>query len=142
MDRTTSLFARKFIAATMAFGAAQFGYAQQTPETTPITRTSILKQVLPSGDFRNVQAIIVELAPSASAPRNRHDVAVLAICSGRHCREPVRRRRPCDAQARRQLVGGAWDGTQHSANASDTQRARLLVVYIGEEGKAASVPLN
>ena len=142
MNRTTSLLARKFIAATMAFAAAQFGYAQQAPETKPITRTSILKQALPPGDFRNVQAIIVELAPSASAPRHRHDVAVLAYV--------------LEGIVENQFDGGAlvmhkqgdswWEapGTVHNVvrNASDTERARLLVVYIGEEGKAASVPLN
>lgn len=39
-----------------------------------------------------------------------------------------------------------WEalGTVHNVarNASETERARLLVVCIGEEGKTATVPLN
>jgi quercetin dioxygenase-like cupin family protein len=126
----------------MALAAAQFAYAEQAPETRPITRTPILKQALPPGDFRNVQAIIVELAPGASAPRHRHDVAVLAYV--------------LEGNVENQFDGGAlvmhkqgdswWEapGTVHNVvrNASDSEPARLLVVYIGEEGKAASVPLN
>jgi quercetin dioxygenase-like cupin family protein len=43
--------------------------------------------------------------------------------------------------------GDSWweaPGTVHDVarNPSATERARLLVVYIAEEGKATSVPLN
>ena len=142
MNRATSLFAQKLIRAIMVFGVAQPGYAQDPPETSPITRTPVLRQVLPPGDFRNVQAVIVELAPGANAPRHRHDVAVLAYV--------------LEGSVENQFDGGAllrhnqgdswWEapGTVHNVarNTSQTQRARLLVVYIGEEGKAVSVPLN
>lgn len=142
MNHATSRFVRKLIGAIMLFGIAQAGLAQQTSETNPVTRTQILKEVLPSGDFRNVQAAIVELAPGAGVPSHRHDVAVLVYV--------------LEGDVENQFDGGAllkhgqgdswWEapGTVHNVvrNTSGTQRARLLVVYIGEEGKALSVPHN
>lgn len=114
--------------------------AQQQP--SQVTRTDLLKRVLPPGDFRNVQASIVELGPGAAASRHRHDVAVLAYV--------------VEGTVENQFDGGAtqthkagetwWEapGTVHDVarNTSTTARARLLVVYIGEEGKAATIPLR
>jgi len=126
------------VLAIASTGAAQ----QQQPAASQVTRTDLLKKVLPPGDFRNVQASIVELGPDAAAPRHRHDVAVLAYV--------------VEGTVENQFDGGAnqvhktgdswWEapGTVHDVarNASKTARARLLVVYIGEEGKAATVPLR
>jgi quercetin dioxygenase-like cupin family protein len=142
MNRPTSLFAQKLTGAIMVLGATQPCYGQQALETNPITRTQILKQVLPPGDYRNVQGAIVELAPGASAPRHRHDVAVLAyVLEG-----SVENQFDSGALLRHNQGDSWWEapGTVHNVvrNTSETQRARLLVVYIGEEGKAASVPLN
>jgi quercetin dioxygenase-like cupin family protein len=128
-------------------GAASFGVtspasAQQQPAASPVTRTDLLKRALPPGNFRDVQAAVIELKPSANAPRHRHDVAVLAYV--------------LEGTVENQFDGGAvqihkagdswWEtpGTVHDVarNASSTARARLLVVYIGEEGKAATVPLR
>jgi len=116
--------------------------AQQQPAASPVTRTDLLKRVLPPGNFRDVQASVIELAPDATAPRHRHDVAVLAYV--------------LEGTVENQFDGGAiqihkagdswWEdpGTIHDTarNASKTARARLLVVYIGEEGKAATVPIK
>src|SRR5688572_13926661 len=52
-------------------------YGQQ-PGASSVTRKALLKETLPPGNFRDVQAAVIELAPSADAPRHRHDVAVLA----------------------------------------------------------------
>jgi len=126
------------VLAIASTGAAQ----QQQPAASQVTRTDLLKKVLPPGDFRNVQASIIELGPDAAAPRHRHDVAVLAYV--------------VEGTVENQFDGGAthvhkagdswWEapGTVHDVarNASKTARARLLVVYIGEEGKTATVPLR
>jgi quercetin dioxygenase-like cupin family protein len=126
------------VLAIASTGAAQ----QQQPAASQVTRTDLLKKVLPPGDFRNVQASIIELGPDAAATRHRHDVAVLAYV--------------VEGTVENQFDGGAtqvhktgdswWEapGTVHDVarNASKTARARLLVVYIGEEGKAATVPLR
>jgi quercetin dioxygenase-like cupin family protein len=114
----------------------------QQPAPAPVTRTDLLQRALPPGDFRNVQAAVIELAPGAQAPRHRHDVAVLA-----YVLEGTVENRFDGGAARTHRAGESWweaPGTVHdlARNASGTARARLLVVYIGETGKAATVPLR
>jgi quercetin dioxygenase-like cupin family protein len=131
-----------FLTGVLTLGVAPLTSAQQAPAASAVTRTELLKQVLPPGNFRNVQAVIIELGSAAGAQRHRHDVAVLAYV--------------LEGIVENQFDGGAivthkagecwWEapGTVHNVarNASKTERARLLVVYIGEEGKTATVPLN
>jgi len=116
--------------------------APQQTTPSPVSRTELIKRALPPGNFRDVQAIVVELGPGAAAPRHRHDVAVLAYV--------------LEGVVENQFDGGAvlthkegdswWEapGTVHDVarNVSKTARARLLVVYIGEEGKPATVPIR
>ena len=115
--------------------------AQQAATPPPVTRTDLLKETLPPGNFRNVQASVVELAPGASAVRHRHDVGVLA-----YVLEGTVENRFNGGGVQVHKTGESWweaPGTVHdlARNTSTTSRARLLVVYIGEEGKANSVPL-
>lgn len=139
----TSLLGRFLAAGVIVVAVASTVSAQQQPpSTSPITRTDLLKRALPPGNFRDVQASLIELGPDATAPRHRHDVAVLAYV--------------LEGTVENQFDGGAtlvhkagdswWEapGTVHDVarNASKTARARLLVVYIGEEGKAATVPIR
>ena len=65
------------LTAVSSIANAQVTPAPQTP-TAQITRTDLIKRQLPAGAFRNVEAVIVDLAPGAVATRHRHDVAVLA----------------------------------------------------------------
>jgi quercetin dioxygenase-like cupin family protein len=144
MDHSRTFVLGGFLAAGVIFGGvASTASAQESPPTTsPITRTDLLKRALPPGNFRDVQASLIELGPDATAPRHRHDVAVLAYV--------------LEGTVENQFDGGAtqvhkagdswWEapGTVHdlARNASKTARARLLVIYIGEEGKAATVPIR
>ena len=126
--------------------AVPVAHAQQstTPAPTPparISRIDLLKQVLPAGDYRNVTAAVVELAPGAAAALHRHDVAVLAYVI-----EGEIENRFNDGIAKVHRVGESWweaPGTVHhvARNPSATARTRFLVVYIGEEGKAPTVAL-
>jgi quercetin dioxygenase-like cupin family protein len=123
-------------------GIATPAYAQQQPAASPVTRTELLERALPPGNFRDVQAAVVELGPGAAAPRHRHDVAVLA-----YVLEGTVENRFNGGAVRVHTAGDTWwedPGTVHDVarNASSTARARLLVVYIGEEGKAPTVPLR
>jgi quercetin dioxygenase-like cupin family protein len=125
--------------AVAAFATASNASAQQQSAAMPVTRTDLLKRVLPDGDFREIEAIVIDLAPGAAAPRHRHDVAVVAYV--------------LEGTVENQFDGGAlqthktgdswWEapGTVHDTarNASPTARARLLVVYIGEVGKPQTV---
>lgn len=123
-------------------GAGSIATAQQQAGAAAVSRTELIKRALPPGNFRDVQASIVELGPEATAPRHRHDVAVLAYV--------------LEGSVENQFDGGTtqvhkagdswWEapGTVHdlARNPSKTARARLLVVYIGEEGKAPTVPIR
>lgn len=128
------------LAATLATGSN--ASAQQQSPAVSVTRTDLLKRALPHGDFREVEAVLIDLPPGAAAPRHRHDVAVLAYV--------------LEGAVENQFDGGAvlshkagdswWEapGTVHDTarNASTTARARLLVVYIGEVGKPQTVRLK
>jgi quercetin dioxygenase-like cupin family protein len=121
---------------------AQFVSAQQPTAAPAVSRTELIRQKLPPGNFRDVQAIIVELAPGGSAARHRHDVAVLAYVLEGAVENGFNGGPP---QVHQQ--GESWweaPGTVHdlARNPSTTARARLLVVYIGEEGKPPTVPLR
>ena len=131
------------ISITTAFvSAVNVAFAQQPASGSPVTRTELLKQVLPAGNFRNVQAVLIELAPGAGASIHRHDVAVLAYVI-----EGAVENQFDAGPLQTHKVGESWweaPGTVHNVarNVSKTDRARLLVVYIGEDGKAATVPLK
>ena len=116
-------------------------FAQQSP-AGPVTRTDLLRDSLPAGAYRDLRVATIEVAPGAAAPRHRHDVAVVAYV--------------LEGSVENQFDGGvlqvhragdAWwerPGTTHDVarNASPSVRARLLLVYIGEPGKSATVPLR
>ena len=128
--------------ATAFASAVDVAFAQQPAAASPVARTELLKQVLPAGDFRNVQAVVIELAPGAVAPIHRHDVAVLAYVI-----EGAVENQFDAGPLQTHKVGESWwevFGTVHNVarNVSKTDRARLLVVYIGEDGKTATVPLK
>lgn len=130
------------LSGVVTFATISPACAQQPTGVSSVTRTDLLRQTLPPGDFREVQAAVIELQPSASAPRHRHDAAVVAYV--------------LEGTVENQFDGGAvqvhktgdswWEapGTVHDTarNASATARARLLILYVGERGKPATVPLK
>lgn len=116
--------------------------AQQPPAQTGITRTDLLKQALPPGDFRTVEAVVVELAPGATAAMHRHDVAVLAYVI-----EGTIENRFNGGATVQHTAGQSWweaPGTVHNVarNPSTTQRTKFLVVYVAEAGKANTVRVD
>jgi quercetin dioxygenase-like cupin family protein len=130
----------------LSAGVVLVGAAHRAPAPaqgiSAVTTKELIKRTLPPGDFRDVRAIVVDLGPGATAARHRHDVAVLAYV--------------LEGTVENQFDGGAkqvhttgdswWEapGTVHdlARNTSSTAPARLLVVYIGEQGKTATVPLH
>jgi len=142
MERIKAKMLGVFLSGVLTLSVAPLASGQQPPSASPVSRTELLKQVLPTGNFRNVQAVIVELEPAAAAPRHRHDVAVLA-----YVLEGIVENQFDGGAILTHTLGDSWweaPGTVHNVarNPSKTERARLLVVYIGEEGKKATVPLN
>jgi len=136
---------RTFAAVTFTIALVVFvpaASAQQQPSISPVTRTDLIRQALPPGEFRDVQAIVIELQPGAAAPKHRHDVAVLA-----YVLEGVVENQFDGGAIQVHKTGESWweaPGTVHDTarNASASARARLLVVYIGEVGKAQTVRLK
>lgn len=131
-----------FLAGALILGVTLAAIAQQSPGAAQVTQTELLKQVLPPGDFRTVESIIVELGPAAVASRHRHDVAVMA-----YVLEGTVENQFDGGAVRTHKAGDSWweaPGTVHDVarNVSTTARARLLVVYVGEQGKSATVPLK
>ena len=142
MKRSKASILAVVLSALVGFDGGAPASAQQQPAAASVTRTDLLKQVLPPGNFREVQAAVVELRPGATAPRHRHDVAVLAYVV-----EGVVENQFDGGETHVHKTGETWweaPGTVHDVarNPSKTARARLLVVYIGEEGKAPTVPLK
>jgi quercetin dioxygenase-like cupin family protein len=138
----TSRIASGLFFAAAALVATSDVRAQQPTPVPPVSRTDLLKQTLPSGDFRTVQAAVVELQPGAAAAIHRHDVAVLA-----YVLEGEVENRFIGGPALTHRAGDSWweaPGTVHDVarNLSTTARARLLIVYIAEDGKANTVPLT
>ena len=118
------------------------GTAWTRQGTAPVTRKEILSQTLPPGDFRTVQAVTIELAPGAEASRHRHDVAVMA-----YVLEGTVENQFNGGKSETHREGESWweaTGTVQDVarNVSKTARARLLIVYVGETGKAATVRMN
>jgi quercetin dioxygenase-like cupin family protein len=116
--------------------------AQQAAAPAPVSRTDLLARDLPAGDFRHIQSAIVTLQPGAAAARHRHDVAVYA-----YVLEGIVENQFNGASVETHKIGESWweaPGTVHdiARNASPSAVARLLIVYIGEEGKSATVPLK
>jgi len=115
--------------------------AQQQPADRSVTRTNLVIRALPPGDFREVQAAVILLQPKSGAPRHRHDVAVFA-----YVLEGTVENQFDSGPLQIHKVGESWwepPGTVHgiARNASSVAPARLLVVYIGEQGKAQTVPI-
>ena len=128
-----------FLLAAAAFAMVSDASAQQQSPAIAVTRTDLLKRVLPAGDFREVEAVIIDLPPGAAAPRHRHDVAVVA-----YVLEGTVENQFDGGPLQTHKIGDSWweaPGTVHDTarNASPTERARLLVVYIGEVGKSQTV---
>lgn len=127
------------LCAVATFATVSSASAQQQSAAITVTRTDLLKRALPHGDFREVEAVMIDLPPGAAAPRHRHDVAVVA-----YVLEGTVENQFDGGAVQIHKIGDSWweaPGTVHDTarNASPTARARLLVVYIGEVGKPQTV---
>jgi quercetin dioxygenase-like cupin family protein len=130
------------LSAVLTLGTAPQSSAPQPAGAPSVARNELLSQVLPPGNFRTVLAVAVDLPPGVAAPRHRHDVAVMA-----YVLEGTVENQFNAGEIATYKTGQAWweaPGTVHDVarNPSQTERARLLIVYIGEEGKTRTVPLN
>lgn len=126
------------LAAASTFGAMV--HAMHPSEITTggqVIRTDMLQALLPTGEFRNVKVMQIELAPDAEAPHHRDDVAILAyVLEGK-----VERDAESGTPIKHEQGHVWWQsaGTHvHliARNSSKARRARLLAVFIEKNGGA------
>jgi quercetin dioxygenase-like cupin family protein len=138
-----SLRAMHVVSGLFLLAAGNQSSAQQVAlaAANSVSRTELLSRDLPAGDFRHVQAIVVTLPPGAAAMRHRHDVAVFA-----YVLEGTVENQFNGGVVQSHAAGESWwesPGTVHDvARNTGASAARLLIVYVGEAGKTATVPLQ
>jgi quercetin dioxygenase-like cupin family protein len=107
-----------------------------------LKRTELLSQDLPKADFRKASMVTIDFAPGAEATKHRHDVAVFGYVLEGSVENQFE-----GQKSKVYKQGEAWyepPGTVHvvARNASKTERAKLLVFYVGEEGKAPTTVIK
>ncbi len=138
-----SLLAVAALAGVTACGSA----AQSTPAaaTSPAPASPpqvnvLLQQAIPNAEGKTFTSQVVDFAPGASAPPHRHGQAfVYAYVLQGDVRSQVD-----DQPATTYHQGQNWyeqPGAHHvvAANASTTERAKLLVVYVSNTGDSLQV---
>jgi quercetin dioxygenase-like cupin family protein len=108
----------------------------------PLKRTEVLSQELPKADFCKASLVTIDFAPGGEAVKHRHDVAVFGYVLEGSVENQFE-----GQKLKVYKQGEAWyepPGTVHvvARNASKTERAKLLVFYLGEEGKAPTTVIK
>jgi quercetin dioxygenase-like cupin family protein len=106
------------------------------------TRSMINSQNPPGVGLSQGERHYSRICPRRASPRHKHDVTVFAyILEGMVESQLEGKESKIFKQSEME-----WEvpGTVHvvSRNASKTERAKLLVFFVGEEGKAHTVPLR
>jgi quercetin dioxygenase-like cupin family protein len=102
----------------------------------------VLSQTLPKLDYRKASMITVEYAPGMQSARHRHDVAVFVYVLEGTVESQIE-----GQEAKIYKRGGVWyepPGAVHaiSRNVSKTDPAKILVFFVGEEGKSPTTFLK
>lgn len=111
-------------------------------EKEGVTREMLLMEALPNLPGHNLTAITVELSPGHRAAPHRHDAFLFVyVLSGRV------RSQLDDEPAVDYATGDRWierPGSLHglTENLSDSEPAKLLVVFVRKDGTALSSPVE
>lgn len=124
----------KTIALLMLAGATLLSTNVAAEQTNaPLSRvTQIFDRELPNVPGKSLRAVLVEYGPGASSPSHRHPRSAFIYAT---VLEGKIRSQVNDEPARVYKTGEAWTeqpGDHHkvSANASDTEPARLLAIFV------------
>jgi quercetin dioxygenase-like cupin family protein len=104
---------------------------------------AVFSAQLPNVPGKNLTAIVVEYGPGGSTPAHRHAGSVLAyVLSGR-----IRSENSATGPVRVYLAGETFfepPGSTHlvSANASDTEPASLLAVFVADDHAQLTQPAH
>jgi len=118
------------VVATLHGGAA----AQPLPERSASTRRDVIKQRLPGEPERHITLVEVTYPPGSGSPPHVHANGVMAFVVSGTIASKVG-----DGPEQTFRAGDAWwepEGAVHrvSRNASSTERATLLAIYIAPKG--------
>jgi quercetin dioxygenase-like cupin family protein len=123
-----------FLAAAIAL-FAPVGGAQNT--IAPGSKVSVVfDSELPNIPGKSMRAVLVEYAPGAGSPSHRHPTSAFIYA---RVLEGAIRSKVNDEPERTYKVGESWmekpgDHHQVSRNASDTQPAKLLAIFVVDTG--------
>jgi quercetin dioxygenase-like cupin family protein len=131
-----SLTALMAAVAGTSFGAAASAQ-RQTPSKTS-TRRNVIKQELPGEPPRDLTLVEVSYPPAAGSPAHRHANGVMAFVVSGAVASKVG-----DGREQTFHAGDAWwepPGAVHrvSRNASSTEPATLLAIYVAPKGATAA----
>jgi quercetin dioxygenase-like cupin family protein len=122
----------RLAAAVSALGF--LGPVAQAAEPTGVTAKVVSQEALPNSPGNSLTAVVVNLAPGASAPAHHHAGFVLAYVLSGTVRSALNKGEPKDFHA-----GQSWvepPGTEHTltANPSPSEPASLLAVFVAPTG--------
>jgi quercetin dioxygenase-like cupin family protein len=112
-----------------------------SPPTDRVTETPGLRQPLPNVPGKSLSSVLVDYPPgAASAPHRHGDASVYAYVLAGAIRSEVD-----DGPVRIYRAGDSWfepPGAHHtvSENASATEPARLLAVFVADDGATLTIP--
>ena len=118
-----------------SFAAALFLTSLAVPEGAGGREGPVLAEKLPNVPGKSLTAVVVKYAPGGSSPRHRHAGSVFAyVLSG-----AIRSENSATGPARVYQAGEGFfepSGSEHvvSANASTTEPASLLAVFVADDG--------
>jgi quercetin dioxygenase-like cupin family protein len=122
-------FAGYVIAAAALFGTAVAAMDSSDPRAKV---SLVFEQELPNVPGKSMRAVLVEYAPGAGSPSHRHPTSAFIYA---RVLEGAIRSKLNDGPERTYKVGESWtekpgDHHQVSQNASTTQPAKLLAVFV------------
>lgn len=130
---------QSLLAIALAAGVALAAAAQDTSQRAKVT--VVYDQPLPNVPGKSIRGVLVEYAPGGSSPAHTHPDSAFIYAT---VLEGAIRSRVNDEPVKTYRAGENWSerpGDRHSvsANASDTEPARLLAVFVVDTGETEIV---
>jgi quercetin dioxygenase-like cupin family protein len=132
----------KKIALLLAAAAALFATSVAAQEIAPGANVSVVfDQALPNVPGKSLRAVLVEYEPGAGSPSHRHPASAFIYA---RVLEGAIRSKVNDEPERTYQAGESWtekpgDHHQVSHNASDTEPAKLLAIFVVDTSDAEIV---
>jgi quercetin dioxygenase-like cupin family protein len=128
------MYRHAFALVAAALALSLIGPVAHAAEPSGVTAKVVSQEALPNSPGNSLTAVVVDLAPGASAPAHHHAGFVLAYVLSGTVRSALNKGEPKDFHA-----GQSWvepPGTEHTltANPSRTESASLLAVFVAPTG--------